>query len=57
MGKKEKKEGGKKGVGIGDRRLFSKPNWLFQLACVVLSNIFRTMTSPSGFKINAGALN
>ena len=35
--------------------LFSKPNWRFQLACVVLSNIFRTMTSPLEFKINTGA--
>ena len=36
--------------------LFSKPNWRFQLASVLLSNIFRTITSPLGFKINAGAL-
>ena len=36
--------------------LFSKPNWRFQLGCVVLSSNFRTMTSPLRFKINAGAL-
>ena len=35
--------------------MFSKPNWRFQLACVVLSNIFRTITSPLEFKINTGA--
>ena len=71
-GKKEKKEVGKKGQGIGERRkgtpaiiipvcsplltlvsansdwlqsdkrtsLFSKPNWRFQLACLMLSNSF-----------------
>ena len=71
-GKKEKKEVGKKGQGIGERRkgtpaiiipvcsplltlvstnsdwlqsdkrtsLFSKPNWRFQLACIMLSNSF-----------------